>query len=619
MHFMTLKRKPFLSIDGRWLAKTKWLWDEWAGPHETYSGYIDYWDEVPWQEVPFDDGVTRDYNNAARAQYLPSYAGEILGTVGDLIEYLERDHIDTRTIEAQYAGDSVPENVALRNLFYRYYNPAHTECPIVYSRPVTYTFEAKGHIGDNSHQAFFVRADESCDGTEGMHEILGVNYRREFFADAVHYFRTFPGALLPNIPAATPYQRLVCYIIGAGSIGRISINGVWKVVSPGVFGSSGNPYNFVYRGYKAVVIDHGLRFGEGETNEIIVEHIAPRPIDLGAQVIFSLEWFEEKQIIVKTKTRRKKMSRSINKDLAQGVLVIKEDNKALAAGEPWALLPALRTEHDNTHADLQLKQEDAHYESDILRDKVAVRNSARQVCEHKRRAIQLYVTSVHDKEKAEKMLGLLNLEKPVPNKNYDALESFKETRNQLPHYDGTPDEIPAEYKQPFKDALTQFENDYTDTQIQKGVVNDGYEERDIIHHDYAELLSRIRDWLINNLPQGIHDEKLGEYGFDPMDPKTHPTPEIVEGLTGEWVPENKYVVLNWQAAEEANDYEVYYGIKPTDPNAHTKFKRLAKTDNLFYYYQKAKAGKTYVFKVRGVTHFRQGEFSVVIEVERPAN
>jgi len=51
----------------------------------------------------------------------------------------------------------------------------------------------------------------------------------------------------------------------------------------------------------------------------------------------------------------------------------------------------------------------------------------------------------------------------------------------------------------------------------------------------------------------------------------------------------------------------------------TVFKRLAKTDNLFYYYQEAKAGKTYVFKVRGVTHYRRGEFSEEVAVEVPAN
>jgi len=51
----------------------------------------------------------------------------------------------------------------------------------------------------------------------------------------------------------------------------------------------------------------------------------------------------------------------------------------------------------------------------------------------------------------------------------------------------------------------------------------------------------------------------------------------------------------------------------------TVFKRLAKTDNLSYYYQKAKAGKIYEFKVRCVTHFRKGEFSVIIPVEIPAS
>ncbi len=65
------------------------------------------------------------------------------------------------------------------------------------------------------------------------------------------------------------------------------------MVSPDYYPPYGNPYGFVYNPIKVAVIDHGLRFGEGELNEIIVEHVAPRPIDLGAQVIFSLEYFVE--------------------------------------------------------------------------------------------------------------------------------------------------------------------------------------------------------------------------------------------------------------------------------------------------------------------------------------
>ena len=40
-----------------------------------------------------------------------------------------------------------------------------------------------------------------------------------------------------------------------------------------------------------------------------------------------------------------------------------------------------------------------------------------------------------------------------------------------------------------------------------------------------------------------------------------------------------------------------------------------KTDHLFYFIQDAVAGATYLIKVRGVTHYRQGEFSDVVEVE----
>jgi len=46
-------------------------------------------------------------------------------------------------------------------------------------------------------------------------------------------------------------------------------------------------------------------------------------------------------------------------------------------------------------------------------------------------------------------------------------------------------------------------------------------------------------------------------------------------------------------------------------------KDVAKTDNLFYYYQEAETGKTFLFKVRGVTHYRQGEFSIIIEASAP--
>ena len=116
------------------------------------------------------------------------------------------------------------------------------------------------------------------------------------------------------------------------------------------------------------------------------------------------------------------------------------------------------------------------------------------------------------------------------------------------------------------------------------------------------------------LPQGIKDERLGEYGFNPLDDMTHPVPAAVEGLTAQWVAGKNLFEMHWLAAENANAYEVFFALKPADPNAHPKFKRLAKTAHLFYFYSEAKAGKIYLFKVRGVTHFRKGEFSAMVEV-----
>ena len=289
--FMALRRKPFLFIDARWAStKFKWIWDEWAGPHETYSGYVSYWDEIPWGTVRYDDGVARDFNFAARSQYIPTYSGDVLGYVEDIIALLESDRIDRRIIEAQHSHTAMPQNIPLRDLFYKNFNPANVGCPIVFSRPVSYTFGEPGNICDSAHESYLCTTAITCDGSEGLKYELGVNYLREFFSDAIHFAHEFPSSYLPEI---TVYNRLVCYIIGCGSIPRICINGTWHVISPDYFPPYGDPYGFVYNPIIAAIPDHGLRFGTGETNEIIVEHVAPWPEDLGAQVIFSLEYFEE--------------------------------------------------------------------------------------------------------------------------------------------------------------------------------------------------------------------------------------------------------------------------------------------------------------------------------------
>lgn len=306
------RRKTWLSLDSRWLAKFKFLWDDYAGPHETYTGYIEYWDDAPWQKVMFDDGIERDHNYAAQAQYKPLYAGEILGYVEDIAKILDADGILYDEIEAQYSHETPAGSVSLKKILYRDFDTTAPVCSAVYSRPQTYRYKGAGHICDNAKQSNLCTAALSCDGTEGLRAELGVNYIRDFFADALHFIRKFPCSELPDVPHDA---RLAVYIIAAGSVPRICINGIWHAVSPTYMPPYGDPYGFVWRGYKAVIEEHGLEFDTGDDvesrhastlpeegsetepvpipmNEIIVEHIAPRPENIGAQVIFAFEWVQ---------------------------------------------------------------------------------------------------------------------------------------------------------------------------------------------------------------------------------------------------------------------------------------------------------------------------------------
>lgn len=279
-----IKRVPFLCIDSRWLSRWKWLWGAYAAEAEEYAGYVDAWDGIPWKEVKFDDGVVRDHNYAAPAQYIPIYAGDTIGHVDDIIEMLDADGIAESELNAQYQHGATSQLHPLYDLFFRDYDHRNRACPIVYSRPQTFRYGGPGHIGDNSEQVFFISSHYSCDGTLGLRGTLEANFRREFWADAIWFFRSISG--LDPFP---PNSRLVLYIIAAGSVPRIKINDIWHIVSPDYFPSYGDPYGFVYRGHKAVIEDHGLISG-AHKNEIIVEHIAPTADNIGAQVIFVLEW-----------------------------------------------------------------------------------------------------------------------------------------------------------------------------------------------------------------------------------------------------------------------------------------------------------------------------------------
>jgi len=380
-------RIPFLCIDCRWKVFSKWLWDDYAGPNETYSGYINYWDEIPWQRVVHDDEIERDHNYAAQAQYIPTYSGDIIGFVDDLGKLLHKDGILYDEINAQYSHEFPAGLVQIKKILYRDFDTHAPVCPVVYSRPVTHTFKGSGHIGDNSMISRYISAPECCDGTStgsGM-------FPHEFLADALHFVREISGdeimeLLRPfaeangneggaesSLPSALADGRLVVYTIGTGSVPRIKINGGdWHVVSSGYFPPYGDPYNFDYHAHRAVIEDHGLIFGESEPvrgdggtepipipmNEIIVELIAPRPEDLGAQVVFAFEYEE----IVKPKPRRKKMA-GPRKGRALGDFTRRWDIMLTALKDILAQMPQFQTYHDQLEQMLEdLESKDTEQE-----------------------------------------------------------------------------------------------------------------------------------------------------------------------------------------------------------------------------------------------------------------
>ncbi|MCD6595573.1 hypothetical protein J7L68_07865 [bacterium] len=288
---------PFIAIDGSWEARFKWLWDDWAGPNETYTGYISYWDEIPWGQIDYRDVGPLQLCLAAPAQYIPTYAGDTIGYVDSIIAILDNDNIANDSIYLCYPTNSgqIWGWISLKEIFYKDFDTTNTDCPIVFSRPIDTLFMGVGNLCDNAHQAFFCRDYESCESTEGMRQ-TGINYDTQYFADAIHFYGRFNLDILSQM-GVIPYTidqilnsnpKLIVYTIGTGSVPRIWLNGTQYIVSPGYFPSYGDPYNFVYNGHKSIIDNPNILY-DG-INEIEVELIAPRPEDLGAQVVFALRF-----------------------------------------------------------------------------------------------------------------------------------------------------------------------------------------------------------------------------------------------------------------------------------------------------------------------------------------
>lgn len=288
---------PFLVVDGSWLVRWKWIWGEYAAESGTYIGYAAVWDDIPWGGFEYTDEGLLQVAMAAPAQYCPISGGDTLGYVDSVIALLESDGIADDSLFVCYPRDTVAEWGwhRIRDIFYKNFNSDSSHCPIVFSRPVDTLFTSAGNLCDNSRQVYFCSASEACDGVGGMAS-CGHAYFRDFWADALHFYSAFSIPALCDL-GVIPYSveqivhsdpELVLYIIAAGSVPRIWINGNEYIVSPSYFPPYGDPYGYVLNGYRAVIdspaVDwYGL-------NTVEVEHVSPLQDGLGAQVVFALRF-----------------------------------------------------------------------------------------------------------------------------------------------------------------------------------------------------------------------------------------------------------------------------------------------------------------------------------------
>ena len=119
--------------------------------------------------------------------------------------------------------------------------------------------------------------------------------------------------------------------------------------------------------------------------------------------------------------------------------------------------------------------------------------------------------------------------------------------------------------------------------------------------------------LLDELKSAVNNEGIIAALEDIAKKNGDANKEIIDALK-EISKTGKEQAQKWNLCENATEYEVFSAFEPEDANADPNFKRLAKTEHLYYYITNAEAGKTYLFKVRGITHYRQGEFSGVVEV-----
>jgi len=693
---MPVHRVPFLCIDARWQVKWKWLFDPWAGPNEGYAGYITAWDSVPWQKFMFEDGVERDFNYASQSQFLPSYADSgdyyhiyeacvasglqeaychgCLGLVGDIIALLEADDIASKKLKVTYNLEEagVIKAVRLRDLFFRNFEPANRGCPIVFSRPMTYKKGAPGHIGDNGQSTYFVLAENSCDGTEGLHATLLERYRREFWADAMWFSRSVPvdealtlalsqrergqnllplgegGATpvvpdegipvpvpvpeppipVPPVPVPAPIPanaKLVVYTLACGSVPRICINGTWHHVSPlEYFPPYGDPYGYCFRGHKHVVgqvSDLPLHLGAGETNELIVEHLAIHGSECGAQVIFCLEWTEGDIIIDEIEIRRRKMAEkqgiptSPVEHLALLELCTKKDDDAgtlpaykFLAPEKTALTDALTL--------VTTKFAEWHTRSDELGEFTAQWEPLeKQAKDLIGRARNLWSMRFEEGNVYERTAGIQD----TPTKKEQISKALDRIVIVSNDNAGTLAELPPALIIALQNLYTQTHDNLRNTEIARGEKTDSYQElkKAILEHG-APALRACRKYLYAVLPDGRNDELLIEWGFEPFDMPVSHKPEDQKIVEKFYDPATDIAKIRFTEDLLADEYilESAKTQSPAPPDwKPASFDVMKTQDEPFFEVGPLTEGFTFAFRARARNSAGYGGYSEIWIVE----
>jgi len=343
------------------------------------------------------------------------------------------------------------------------------------------------------------------------------------------------------------------------------------------------------------------------------------------------------------------MYKSVNDYIHQGRMIKNADDTAIEEGKSWAIPPVLRTEHDKIHKKLDKAQMKAHAIDKQYKAEVKKKRKILSECKRARFNLIAYIVAVHQKRRAKDIITLAGLRNRLPDREVNAVEDLGETINQWTQFDGTPDEFPAEYKEPFKAATKAYRKSIADVQIALGKKCGAYSKRDAIIAEYTGIIKRIFKWLISKLPNGVFAKKLDSYGFDSREHPVYHKPVKV-ALSAEVMSEsgdNVQLARSLETGAEIPavrlDVEESPGRKrpkkprkgelffatpriefqrattPDNPNDNPIFATIAIIGQIELIDLDIERGKHYYYRARGRNRYHIGKWSAQVEVEIPDN